>query len=43
MVLIEAGERLARRERAAVLTGGPAHIDPSTKVVIPPVVQMAVA
>jgi transcriptional regulator with XRE-family HTH domain len=48
-VLSDAGERLARHERAAVLAGAgakpmdAAHIDQDTKVVIPPVVTMAVA
>ncbi|MBV8930822.1 MAG: helix-turn-helix transcriptional regulator [Mycobacteriaceae bacterium] len=41
-VLTDAGRRLARQERAAV-TIGAANIDVSTKVVIPPVVSMAVA
>ncbi|KAA1251466.1 helix-turn-helix transcriptional regulator [Mycobacterium simiae] len=43
-VLIVAGERMARQERgtaAAVSTGD--VIDPSTKVVIPPVASLAVA
>jgi transcriptional regulator with XRE-family HTH domain len=41
-LLVDASEQLARRERAA---GAPsaAHIDASTKVVIPSVVSMAVA
>jgi transcriptional regulator with XRE-family HTH domain len=38
-LLVEAGEQLARREHAA----SAANIDASTKVVIPPVVAMAVA
>lgn len=42
-VLTDAGERLARRERADLLSSAPAHIDASTKMVIPPVVTMAVA
>jgi transcriptional regulator with XRE-family HTH domain len=37
-LLVEAGEQLARREHASA-----ANIDASTKVVIPPVVSMAVA
>ncbi|OSC42240.1 transcriptional regulator ClgR [Mycobacterium decipiens] len=47
VVLIDAGERMAREERAARTTsdGGAtgATIDPGTKVVIPPVVSLAVA
>ena len=41
-VLSDAGEHLAREERAAVPNSA-AHIDVNTKVVIPPVVSMAVA
>jgi transcriptional regulator with XRE-family HTH domain len=37
-LLIDAGEQLARRERATVATP---NIDPNTKVVIPPVVSFA--
>jgi transcriptional regulator with XRE-family HTH domain len=39
-VLTDAGRRLARQERAALSA---ANIDATTKVVIPPVVSMAVA
>src|SRR6201991_1731208 len=41
-LLVEAGEKGARREQAA-LPASAANIDVSTKVVIPPVVSMAVA
>ncbi len=41
-VLTDAGQRMEREERAQVVTGA-ANIDASTKVVIPPVVSMAVA
>src|ERR1700752_2712137 len=41
-LLVEAGEQLARREHA-VSAASAANIDVSTKVVIPPVVSMAVA
>jgi len=41
-LLTDAGEGLAREERAAV-TNGATNIDVATKVVIPPVVSMAVA
>jgi len=41
-LLTDAGEGLAREERAAVTTGA-TNIDVATKVVIPPVVSMAVA
>ena len=41
-LLVEAGEQLARRERVLVPASA-ANIDASTKVVIPPVVSMAVA
>ncbi|OBI95710.1 transcriptional regulator ClgR [Mycobacterium asiaticum] len=40
-VLIDAGERMAREERARYTVG--ATIDASTKVVIPPVASLAVA
>ena len=39
-VLVDAGEQLARQER---VTPSAAHIDPDTKVVIPPVVSLAIA
>jgi transcriptional regulator with XRE-family HTH domain len=48
-VLTDAGERLARRERVAFsaanaeAAAGTANIDEATKVVIPPVVSLAVA
>jgi transcriptional regulator with XRE-family HTH domain len=44
-VLTDAGERLAHQERMAVAraTAGTANIDVDTKVVIPPVVALAVA
>jgi transcriptional regulator with XRE-family HTH domain len=48
-LLTDAGRRLARHERAALVAGSPdanagaANIDATTKVVIPPVVSMAVA
>jgi transcriptional regulator with XRE-family HTH domain len=41
-VLTDAGHELARQERVAV-TNSAANIDVATKVVIPPVVSMAVA
>ena len=41
-LLVEAGEQLARRERALVPASA-ANIDVSTKVVIPPVVSLAIA
>ncbi len=41
-VLIHAGDHMARREKARA-GAGTANIDVSTKVVIPPVVSMAVA
>ena len=41
-LLVEAGEQLARRERALVPASA-ANIDASTKVVIPPVVSLAIA
>jgi|SRR5581483_4669773 len=40
-LLVEAGEQLARREQPSVSTASAANIDVSTKVVIPPVVSMA--
>ena len=42
-LLVDAGEQLARRERATAGAPSAANIDASTKVVIPPVVSMAVA
>ncbi len=44
-VLLDAGNQMADRERAAELVepAGAANIDASTKVVIPPVVSLAVA
>ncbi|WP_236976429.1 MULTISPECIES: transcriptional regulator ClgR [Mycobacterium] len=43
-VLIDAGERMAGEERSSArLDAGAATIDVSTKVVIPPVVALAVA
>jgi transcriptional regulator with XRE-family HTH domain len=42
-VLVDAGEEMARQEHTQVATAGTANIDPDTKVVIPPVVSMAVA
>src|SRR6201996_6033648 len=41
-LLTDAGEQMARHERAAAAPSA-ANIDVSTKVVIPPVVSMAVA
>jgi len=41
-LLVEAGEQLARREPALVPASA-ANIDASTKVVIPPVVSLAIA
>jgi transcriptional regulator with XRE-family HTH domain len=42
-VLIGAGERMAREERASRTATSGATIDASTKVVIPPVASLAVA
>ena len=42
-LLVDASEQLARRERAMASARTAANIDASTKVVIPPVVSMAVA
>jgi transcriptional regulator with XRE-family HTH domain len=42
-VLSDAGEEMAREELAAPAHAGAAHIDATTKVVIPQVVSMAVA
>jgi transcriptional regulator with XRE-family HTH domain len=41
-LLVEAGAQLARRERA-LAPASAANIDASTKVVIPPVVSLAIA
>ncbi|MFZ0718160.1 transcriptional regulator ClgR [Mycobacterium sp.] len=42
-LLVDASEQLARREQAMASARSAANIDASTKVVIPPVVSMAVA
>lgn len=42
-LLVDAGEQLAREDRRTVSAASTANIDVSTKVVIPPVVSMAVA
>jgi transcriptional regulator with XRE-family HTH domain len=42
-LLVEAGEQMARRERPTVPAASAANIDASTKVVIPPVVSLAIA
>jgi transcriptional regulator with XRE-family HTH domain len=42
-VLTDAGERMARQEKIALAGVGATNIDAATKVVIPPVVTMAVA
>ncbi|WP_099022727.1 transcriptional regulator ClgR [Mycolicibacterium palauense] len=42
-VLIDAGQRMAHVENAELGAVGATHIDAATKVVIPPVVTMAVA
>ncbi len=42
-LLVEAGEQLARREQPTPSAASAANIDVSTKVVIPPVVSMALA
>ena len=42
-VLLDAGNQMAARECGEVPAGSAAHIDASTKVVIPPTVSMAVA
>jgi transcriptional regulator with XRE-family HTH domain len=41
-LLVEAGEQVARHERA-IVPASAANIDASTKVVIPPVVSLAIA
>jgi transcriptional regulator with XRE-family HTH domain len=40
-VLVDAGEELARQARTQVATASAVNIDPDTKVVIPPVVSLA--
>jgi transcriptional regulator with XRE-family HTH domain len=42
-LLVDAGAQMARRERAQATTSTAANIDASTKVVIPPVVAMALS
>jgi transcriptional regulator with XRE-family HTH domain len=42
-LLVDASEQLTRQERAMANAPSAANIDASTKVVIPPVVSMAVA
>ncbi len=42
-LLVEAGEQLARVEYRTVSPASAANIDASTKVVIPPVVSLAIA
>jgi transcriptional regulator with XRE-family HTH domain len=42
-VLVDAGEEMARQDRTQVATASAANIDPDTKVVIPPVVSLAIA
>ena len=42
-LLVEAGEHLARLEHRTVLPASAANIDASTKVVIPPVVALALS
>lgn len=42
-LLVEAGEQLARLEHRTVSPASAANIDASTKVVIPPVVALAIA
>jgi transcriptional regulator with XRE-family HTH domain len=42
-LLVDAGEQLAGEDRLTVSRASAANIDASTKVVIPPVVSMAVA
>jgi transcriptional regulator with XRE-family HTH domain len=42
-LLVEAGEQLARLEHRTVSPVSAANIDASTKVVIPPVVSLAIA
>jgi hypothetical protein len=42
-LLVDASEQVTRQERAMASAPSAANIDASTKVVIPPVVSMAVA
>ncbi|ORV07821.1 transcriptional regulator ClgR [Mycobacterium celatum] len=42
-LLVDAGEQLARQEPAKASALSAANIDPDTKVVIPPVVSLAIA
>ena len=42
-VLLDAGDQMADKERAELSAVSAAHIDASTKVVIPPVASLAVA
>jgi len=42
-LLLDAGEQLARREQPTALAASAANIDASTRVVIPPVVSLAIA
>jgi transcriptional regulator with XRE-family HTH domain len=42
-LLVEAGKQLARHEHRTAAAASAAHIDASTKVVIPPVVSLAIA
>lgn len=42
-VMLDAARQMAHRERAELLAAGAAHIDASTKVVIPPVTSLAIA
>ena len=42
-LLVDAGAQMARQEKTKATTPTAANIDASTKVVIPPVVSMAVA
>ena len=42
-LLVEAGAQMARQDKTKATTPTAANIDASTKVVIPPVVSMAVA
>jgi transcriptional regulator with XRE-family HTH domain len=42
-VLTDAGDRMARQEKISLASASATNIDAATKVVIPPVVTMAVA